>query len=341
MRFGDVPIDEATGAVLAHSVRVGGVKMGKGRVLSDLDVDELRTAGVTSVIAARLDPEDVSEDEAATRVASACVGDSIEAGAAATGRVNLHATARGVLVYAPATVDTINAIDESVTIACLPPGSLVEAGQMVATVKIIPFAVPGDSLKRCESVAAEAGPALMVAPLRPLQVGLIQTKLGETSAKMLDKTARVTAERIEALGGTMLDEVRCAHDEGETATAISGLVDAGAELVVIAGASAITDRRDTVPAAITRAGGRIEHFGMPVDPGNLLLLAALDDGLPVVGLPGCARSPKLNGFDWVLWRLFAGVPVTRADIMAMGVGGLLTEIPTRPRPREGGKTGST
>lgn len=335
MRFGDTPIGEAAGAVLAHSVRAGELKFAKGRVLSDADVDALRAAGVAAVVAARLDSGDISEDEAATRVAAACAGAAVERDAAATGRANLHAAVRGVLVYAPATIDAINAIDESVTIACLPPGSLVEARQMVATVKIIPFAVPDEALSRCEAAASQGGPALAVAPLRPLRVGLIQTRLGATSAKMLDKTARVTAERIEGLGGSLLDEVRCAHDEAETAAAIAGLVDRGAELVLIAGASAITDRRDTVPAAIVRAGGRIEHFGMPVDPGNLLLLAALSDGAPVIGLPGCARSPKLNGFDWVLWRLFAGVPVTRADIMAMGVGGLLTEIPTRPRPREG------
>lgn len=334
MQFGDVPIDEATGAVLAHSVRAGTVKLAKGRVLSDTDVDTLRVAGITSVVAARLEPGDVGEDEAAARVASGCAGAGVQSAGAATGRVNLHAAERGVLVYATATVDAINGIDEAVTVACLPPGSLIEAGQMVATVKIIPFAVHGDSLARCESAAAAQGPALTVAPLRPCRVGLIQTRLAGTAAKMLDKTALVTAERVEGLGGTLLDEVRCAHDEAAIAMAIAGLVDQGAELVLIAGASAITDRRDTVPAAIVRAGGRIEHFGMPVDPGNLLLLAALGDGLTVVGLPGCARSPKLNGFDWVLWRLFAGVPVARADIMAMGVGGLLTEIPTRPAPRE-------
>ena len=62
--------------------------------------------------------------------------------------------------------------------------------------------------------------------------------------------------------------------------------------------------------------------------------------MPVLGLPGCARSPKLNGFDWVLQRLAADVPVTRADIMAMGMGGLLTEIPSRPLPRAQASEGS-
>ena len=88
-----------------------------------------------------------------------------------------------------------------------------------------------------------------------------------------------------------------------------------------------------VPSGIEQAGGKVIHFGMPVDPGNLLLTAELD-GKPVLGLPGCAKSPKYNGFDMVLERLAAGLPVGRAEIVKMGAGGLLAEIPTRPQPRD-------
>lgn len=108
-----------------------------------------------------------------------------------------------------------------------------------------------------------------------------------------------------------------------------------ADLVVIFGASAIADRRDVIPAGIEAAGGSVAHLGMPVDPGNLLLVGAYGP-VPVIGAPGCARSPKENGFDWVLHRLLAALPVTRADIVALGVGGLLMEIVSRPQPRSGG-----
>jgi molybdenum cofactor cytidylyltransferase len=103
-------------------------------------------------------------------------------------------------------------------------------------------------------------------------------------------------------------------------------------LVIVFGASAIADRRDVIPAAITEIGGAIEHFGMPVDPGNLLLIGNAG-GVPVLGAPGCARSPVENGFDWVLMRLLAGLRVNRSDLTGMGVGGLLMEIVTRPQPR--------
>src|SRR5438445_233155 len=126
---------------------------------------------------------------------------------------------------------------------------------------------------------------------------------------------------------------RVPHEQRALARAMEEVLGAGAELVIVFGASAIADRRDVIPAAVEAIGGRIEHFGMPVDPGNLLLIGQAR-GYPVVGAPGCARSPKENGFDWVLMRLLAGLEVKGEDIAGMGVGGLLMEIVTRPQPRQ-------
>jgi molybdenum cofactor cytidylyltransferase len=127
-------------------------------------------------------------------------------------------------------------------------------------------------------------------------------------------------------------EHRVPHEQGALASAIDEVLKAGAELVIVFGASAIADRRDVIPAALEAIGGEIEHFGMPVDPGNLMLIGKAR-GHAVIGAPGCARSPKENGFDWVLMRLLAGLPVSREEITGMGVGGLLMEIVTRPQPR--------
>ncbi|HEY0836513.1 MAG TPA: molybdopterin-binding/glycosyltransferase family 2 protein, partial [Azospirillum sp.] len=332
MHFGPVPVEEAEGAILAHSVRKSGLVFKKGRVLSAGDVAALAAAGFTTVVAARLDREDVGEDEAATRIAAAVRGAAVTAAAAFTGRVNLFAESAGVLTLDAERIDRVNLLDESVTIATLSAFAAVTPGQMVATVKIIPFAAPRAVVEQVERVLGDGGPPLAVAAFRRLRAGLIQTRLWGVKEAMLDKTAAVTRDRLAALGGTLETELRCAHDESELAGAIAALRPQRLDLLLIAGASAITDRRDVLPAAIGRAGGTVEHFGMPVDPGNLLLLAHLG-GASVLGLPGCARSPKLNGFDWVLQRVAAGVSVGRADIMRMGVGGLLAEIPSRPLPR--------
>lgn len=330
MKFGALPIDEAEGAFLAHSVRADDLVLKKGRVLDTADIDALRDRGVLRVIAARLDPDDIAEDEAATGIAAAINGGDIEARAPFTGRVNLFSAKAGLLVVDREKIDRLNRIDEAITLATLPAFAAVQAGQMVATVKIIPFAVDQPRLERALALADEAEDGLItVRPYRPLGVQLIQTELPSVKASVLDKTVGVTASRVSRLGGRLSGEGRTAHEVDALARRLKTT---GGDLVLIAGASAITDRRDVLPAAIEAAGGEILHFGMPVDPGNLLLLARLD-GRPVLGLPGCARSPKPNGFDWVLQRLFAGLEVTGDDVMGMGVGGLLTEIESRPQPR--------
>jgi len=284
----------------------------------------------------RFEPGDVTEDEAAQRVAAAVCGENLEVAAPFTGRANLIAKAHGVLVVDRARLDRLNAVDEAVTLATLPAFDLVAPGDMAATVKIIPFAVPGEVIERCLwTLSGE--PLLRVAALRPRAVTLIQTRLPGLKESVVDKTVAVMNERLASLGSEPARDRRCPHDETALTAEIEAALKGGSEMVLIAGASAITDRRDVLPAAITRAGGTVDHFGMPVDPGNLMLLAHIGDK-PVLGLPGCVRSPKLNGFDWVLQRLMADLPVTRQDIMAMGAGGLLKEIPTRPQPRAGSES---
>ncbi|MCS6877407.1 MAG: molybdopterin-binding protein, partial [Geminicoccaceae bacterium] len=307
MRFGPVPIAEAEGGILAHRLIAGDLVLDKGDRLDRARLARLAEQGIEKVVVALLEPGDVGEDEAAARLAALLSGPGIRADPAFTGRVNLFATASGVLEVDAARVDRLNAIDERVTLATLPRFAAVRAEEMIATVKIIPFAVPETVLAECLRVAAEA-PLLRLRPYRAKGVRLVQTVLPGLAEKVLDKTVKVTEARIRAVGGTLLSESRCAHEIDTLAGEIRRQKRAGFDILLVVGASAITDRRDVLPAAIEAAGGRIEQFGMPVDPGNLLLLAELE-GRPVVGLPGCARSPKLNGFDWVLERLAADLPV--------------------------------
>ncbi|MSP66812.1 MAG: 4-diphosphocytidyl-2C-methyl-D-erythritol kinase [Alphaproteobacteria bacterium] len=333
MKFAELPLAEAEGAILAHGIKFGGQSLRKGRVLSACDVERLRQAGVAHVVGAKLEPTDVGEDAAAQALARAVSGPGLTTSAAFTGRCNLFAEAPGLLILDAARIDRLNLVDEAVTIATLPAYDALTPRQMVATIKIIPFAVPRPVLAACLAIAGEGdAPPIRLAPFRPRAVGLIQTRLPGTKESILDKSARTMGERIRRLGSTCAGERRCPHEAGILASEICATIAGHAELVLILGASAITDRRDVIPAAIADAGGVVEHFGMPVDPGNLLLLGRAG-GVPVLGLPGCARSPKMNGFDWVLERLLADVPIGRAEIMRMGVGGLLKEIASRPLPR--------
>ena len=334
MKFGDTPIDEATGAILAHSWRAGGINFSKGRVLSGDDVARLKAAGVAEIVAARLGADDVHEDLAAATVAKALAGEGIEITAPFTGRCNHFAREAGLAVIDQERIDALNDLDESVTVATLPPFARVSPRQMVATVKIIPYGAPRAAMDRAVDVAKSANrPMISVAPFKAMKAGLVQTRLPGTRDKVLDKALSTTGKRLTSLGSAVAGERRVTHDAGAIAGALKELKDEGCDIFLIAGASAIVDRQDVIPAGIEQAGGTLLHFGMPVDPGNLLLTAELD-GKPVLGLPGCAKSPKYNGFDMVLERLAAGLTVGRAEIVRMGAGGLLAEIPTRPQPRD-------
>ncbi len=333
MKFGPVAVSKAAGAILAHSVAVGDGVLKKGLRLEDESIDRLEKAGIAQVVVARLEAHDVHEDEAAGRLAGRLGGAGVLADPPFTGRANLHAARAGILRVDRAAVDCLNARDPAITLATLPDYATVEAGRLVATLKIIPYALAGEALTAALEGLDAASPALTLVPFRPLAVGVVSTLLPSLKASVVDKTLRNLEKRLEPTGARIAAERRVPHDAAAVASAVSALAAAGIDLIVLFGASAVVDRRDVLPAGLEAAGGRVVHFGMPVDPGNLLLVGAFGD-IPVIGAPGCARSPAENGFDWVLRRCLAGLPVERADITAMGVGGLLMEIVSRPQPRD-------
>jgi molybdenum cofactor cytidylyltransferase len=333
MKFGAVPVAEAAGGVAVHSIRKSGLVLKKGTVIGESEIAALRAAGISEIMVARMEPGDVSEDVAAAEIAAAAAGEGVRVDRAFTGRANLFAENAGVLVVDKAAVDRLNNVDESITFATLPAYKPVVAGEMVATVKIIPFAVAASQRDAAVAAAKAARPLIRIAPYRIRKVGVVSTLLPGLAPKVIEKTLKVTEERLAPAGAMIVAERRVPHERGALAKAIEEVLGAGAELTIVFGASAIADRRDVIPSAVEAIGGRIEHFGMPVDPGNLLLVARAG-GRPVLGAPGCARSPKENGFDWVLMRLLAGIDVPREAITSMGVGGLLMEIVTRPQPRE-------
>ena len=333
MIFGRIALDLAAGAVLAHSIRMPRGTLKKGAVLGANDLARLRAAGYTEITAARLEPGDVPENEAASTLAEVIAGPGTHLKSAFTGRRSIYAEARGIAVVDRARIDRLNAIDEGLTLATVPPYQLVEAHQMVATVKVNPLALPGDVISAGMALAGEGEALVRVAPFRAMDVALVLTRLPGLKESVLDKTVATVRARLEALGSRLGSEVRCAHDVDAVAGALGQVATSGATPILVYGASAIVDRRDVVPAGIVKVGGTIDRFGMPVDPGNLTLLAHLG-ATPILGLPGSARSPRPHGSDWLLQRLLAGLSIVASDIAELGVGGLLKDVPGRPQPRE-------
>jgi len=334
MKFGSVPLAQAHGAILAHSIALPDGRLRKGQVLDADHIAALGAAGIGHVIAATLGPQDVDENTAAGALADALLRGSkgLHRSAAFTGRVNLVADSAGVALLDIVALDAVNGVDAMITVATVPAHHQLRAGDMVATIKIISYAVDRTALQRAvaAAVAAEGGAISLAAPVLET-ASLIITEIPGGAG---EKGRAAIEDRLTALGVTLADVIVVPHTAEDLRRAVTAAM---TPLVLILTGSATSDIDDVAPAALVAAGGRIVRFGMPVDPGNLLFLGSR--GLEerriqqVIGLPGCARSPALNGADWVLARVVCGIEVSARDISGMGVGGLLKEIPTRPQPR--------
>lgn len=338
MKFGPRSPLEARGAINVHTIRAGAQAIKKGSVIGEREIAALVAAKIESLVCAELEPGELSEDAAAEEIGRALVGANVTLDAAHTGRANLRASAAGVFVVDADVVARINTIDEAITLATVSPDLPVRAGAYVATVKIIPFGVAASAVEAACAIARSASSSISVAPFRGRRAGLVLTKFAATHARILDRAAHTQAARLEMVGSEIARELRVDHDVAAVAAALAALSAAKLDPILVMGASAIVDRRDVIPEALVRAGGSIVRFGMPSDPGNLLLLGTLA-GATVIGLPGCARSPDRSGFDWVLEHVCADLPIAASAMGALGVGGLIVGgprlVPLRPAGEPG------
>lgn len=326
MRIETLPPAAAVGHILCHNVAdaQGRKAFHKGRRLRVEDVPRLVELGLSAVRVAILAPDDVHEDEAAIRVAQIVAGSGVAIGELHAGRVNLCAVSDGPLMINAEALFSINLID-GLTIATLPPYTLVTAGQIIATIKIIPFAVPVTDLLQAAAIAGGAG-VLWIAPLVRQQFGVALVSSPAARARVERGILPAIAGRITDLGATIVACRDLPLDEYEVAAGLADLMAAGSNIIITAGETSVVDRDDVIPRAVRRLGGEIAHYGAPVEPGNLLLLAYLHhavDTIPLIGAPGCVRSRDQNIVDLILPRLMANERLGRREIAALGLGGLL------------------
>jgi molybdenum cofactor cytidylyltransferase len=335
MKFGAIAVEDAVGKISAHKLvdAAGNKLFGKGRLLTAEDVRLLQQHGIESVIVAALDSTDLSENEAARRIGQAVAGSGVKVVAPGVGRANIMAQTQGVLRVNVPLLERLNNVDMGITIATKRDHSPVQPGELVALVKIVPFAIPAARVMDIEMVVRNQVPVLAVAALRPASVALIIS--GPTSAreKLLEEFSDPVRQRLAKLNSQLDAVIFTAHTAETIAPIIMQQQQAGRDMVLVASISAIMDVADVVPTALHMAGGSLTHLGVPVDPGSLLMLGYVEM-MPVVGAPGCIKSLKTNVIDFVLPRLIAGERLTRADLVAMGHGGLLDDIHDRPMPRQ-------
>jgi molybdenum cofactor cytidylyltransferase len=333
MKFRRVRLADAQGHILGHNVSHAGRRvLKKGRRLTELELAELERLGTEQLFVAMLDPTDVEEDAAALRIAEA-IGSRgpLVVEPAYGGRVSLRAPAYGVLSVDRERLLELNLL-EGVTLATLPGHQVVAPRQHVATLKVIPFALPIETVDAAQAVALSG--VLGFRELSPRRVAILVSGAASRRARLFEAYRAALAARVSALGAHIVSAsyVALGEDpEHELSAAIRAELDGGVDLLILVGETATMDSSDLAPLAIGRAGGEVDVVGAPVFPGNLLLLAHRGRSI-ILGAPGCVRSRDANVVDLLLPRLLLGDRLGRREVAELAFGGLLLE---RPQPSAG------
>lgn len=322
MKVAKVPLNEAAGHILLHNQAGpdGRKALKKGQRLNLDDIALLRELGREQLFVAILAEDDLDENEAARRLGQVIAAPGLEPTSATTGRVNLIATTAGLFTVNVEALLAFNDIS-GITLATLPTYTVVQPKTMVGTIKIIPYGLPRADLAAAETLAARTR-LVEVKPFVVQQAVLITTGSAEAREKVVEGFTPALRDRLAGYYTALIEGPYVPEDEAEISEALQWALAGGAKMILIAGETSIMDADDITPRAIKAVGGEIVHYGMPVEPGNLMLLAYCGD-VPIVGAPGCAKSKSYNVVDMVLPRLATGERLTRRDLIALGHGGLL------------------
>jgi molybdopterin biosynthesis enzyme len=313
------------GAILARDLAVGGERWSKGRRLSRSDLGRLAAAdaavasdGVTVLV---LEGGDVHEDDAALRLAAAVGGDGLTLRGPSQSRVDLLAATPGVVRVRVDALERLNRLDP-LEVFTVFDGTVVEASDLVASVKVAPHVVDEALLERAERVAARGAKVVRVARFLARRVAVVVKESIHAPARQRFE-ASVRA-KVESLGSAV---VSFDYVADETAAVERSLAQAArgrdaVDLVLTAGGGS-TDPADAFFVALDRLGGRVVRRGVPAHPGSMLWLGRVGR-TAVMGLPTCGAYSKATAADLLLPRLLAGEPATAATVAKLGHGGILT-----------------
>jgi molybdopterin biosynthesis enzyme MoaB len=325
-----VRVEEAVGMVLCHDItRIApgefkGRAFRKGQRIQAEDIPLLKDLGKEHLYVFELQEGWIHEDDAARRIALAAAGQGITLSEPAEGRVNLSAAGPGLLKVDVEALLRINSI-EQIVFSTLHTNQAVSSGRLVAGTRIIPLVTQEERIVEVEKICRDSGPVVFVRPFLPLPVGIVTTGSEVYSGRIEDRFGPVLRTKFAELGSPVMGQVLVADDVEKTVAAIHGFLEKGAGLVAVTGGMSV-DPDDQTPAAIRAAGGEVVTYGAPTFPGAMFMLAYVN-GVPVVGLPGCVMYYRASVFDLVVPRLLAGETLGRADIVAMGHGGLCAACP--------------
>jgi hypothetical protein len=314
--------DGLVGAILTADIVVGGGRWSKGRRLSAADLDaygaEL-TAGSATVLL--LDPGEMHEDDAAMRLAAGIAGPGLESRGPVQSRVDLRAAHAGVLHVRVGALERVNRLDPLEVFTAF-DGSVVEAGALVASVKIAPHVVEESVVEEALArLGAARRPLVKVDPFRPMRVAaVVKESLRAADRDRFEKSVRA---KVEGLGSTLTGIAYVADGEDAVTSAMADASRASAADVVLTAGGRSTDPLDPFYVAIERLGGKVVRHGVPAHPGSMLWLARIGR-TAILGLPTCGAYSKATAADLVLPRLLTGEWPGPGLVAGLGHGGLLT-----------------
>jgi len=321
VRRQEVRAEALVGRVLCYDVRdeAGKVVGDKGEVLTAAKASAVLTAAWDELHVIEVEPGDLHEEEAGSRLAAAVVGEGVEVKGYSGGQWALTAARRGVLRVRVDALAAVNA-EDGIAIFTLFDRQPVDAGETVAKAKVTPLVIASETLGRVEVTARAARGLITVDAFRPAVVGAVAPERLEPKQRQRFETA--LRQKIDWFGGRLLP-LRFGGDKARTvADELASLRSEGADLLIVAGASAL-DPLDPVFGGLTLLGARMERHGAPAHPGSLLWLAKWD-GRAILGMPTCGMFSQATTFDLVLPRLLVGEDLGNRDIAALGHGGLLS-----------------
>lgn len=319
-----IPVEEAIGLPLAHDITeiVPGKHKGpafrRGHIVRQEDISKLLDVGKRNLYVMDLDEDELHEEDAARRLAKAAAGANLKLTDPSEGRINLVAKISGLLKVDADLLYRFNSLGD-LMLATLPGNRAVSEGTVVAGTRTIPVVVKEELIQKAEALCKEK-PIVTLLPMPAKRVHLVVTGSEVFTGRIKDGFAPVVSRKVGELGST-LESVQLAPDDPDViAGHIKEAKQAGAEIILVSGGMSV-DPDDKTPEGIRRSGAKVETHGFPVLPGSMFVMAYLDE-IPIMGLSGCVLHDPFTAFDALLPRLLAGEKITRADIMAMGHGGL-------------------
>ena len=317
--------EDAVGHVLCHDLtqiikdEYKGARFHKGHIVTEEDIPVLLSMGKEHLYVWEMTPGMVHENDAAERLCALCANDHMSRSEVREGKIELRAECDGLFRVRSQQLMAVNSV-EDVMIATRKGNTPVRRGDKLAGTRVIPLVIEEEKLQAVEAVASPQ-PLLELLPYCLKTAAIVTTGNEVKKGLIRDTFTPVVVEKLAAYGIQTIAQVFSGDGVDAVAGAIAEMRTHHPDLILCTGGMSV-DPDDSTPGGIRKSGARIVAYGAPVLPGAMFLLGYLEDGCPIMGLPGCVMYAGATIFDLILPRVAAGVPVSRQDLVALGEGGL-------------------